>query len=53
VTAWKGVPDDPTLPSDYTNDGNLFGAYLWKSQVVKSPDADPALDITGKFTLGR
>jgi len=53
VTAWKGVPDDPTLPSGYTNDDNLYGAYIWNSSIIKSPDSDPALDIAGKFTLGR
>ncbi|KAH7098326.1 pectin lyase fold/virulence factor [Auriculariales sp. MPI-PUGE-AT-0066] len=53
VTAWKGTADDPTLPNNYTNKDNLFGAYFWGSRVVKSPDSDPALDITGAFSLGR
>ncbi|KAJ7065288.1 pectin lyase fold/virulence factor [Mycena amicta] len=43
VTAWKGTPN-------YTN---TYGAYFSKSSIVRAPDANPALDLTGKQTLGR
>jgi hypothetical protein len=43
VTAWKGTPN-------YTN---TYGAYFSECSIVRSPDANPALDLTGKQTLGR
>ncbi|KAJ7230684.1 pectin lyase fold/virulence factor [Mycena pura] len=43
VTAWKGTPN-------YTN---TYGAYFSQSSVVRAPDANPTLDLTGMQTLGR
>ncbi|KAJ6607585.1 pectin lyase-like protein [Mycena sp. CBHHK59/15] len=43
TTAWKGTPN-------YTN---TYGAYFSKSSIVRSPDANPTLNLTGKQTLGR
>ncbi|KAF7309507.1 Pectin lyase-like protein [Mycena indigotica] len=43
VTAWKGTPN-------YTN---TYGAYFSRSAVVRSPDANANLNLTGKQTLGR
>ncbi|KAJ6485710.1 pectin lyase-like protein [Mycena sanguinolenta] len=43
TTAWKGTPN-------YTN---TYGAYFSRSFIVRSPDADPSLDLTGQQTLGR
>ncbi|KAJ7623662.1 pectin lyase fold/virulence factor [Roridomyces roridus] len=43
TTAWKGTPN-------YTN---TYGAYFSRSSIIRSPDADPSLDLTGQQTLGR
>ena len=53
ATGWKGTPDDVSAAPNYTNFHNTFGAYFWRSAVVRSPDADPALGLTGKHCLGR
>ncbi|KAJ7497942.1 pectin lyase-like protein [Mycena galericulata] len=43
TTAWKGTPN-------YTN---TYGAYFSQSSIVRSPDANLSLDLTGRQTLGR
>ncbi|KAJ7708822.1 pectin lyase-like protein [Mycena rosella] len=43
TTAWKGTPN-------YTN---TYGAYFSQSSIVRAPDANPALNLTGMQTLGR
>ena len=43
VTAWKGTPN-------YTN---TYGVYFSKSSIIRSPDADPSLNLTGLQNLGR
>ncbi|KAK7031523.1 pectin lyase-like protein [Favolaschia claudopus] len=43
TTGWKGTPN-------YTN---TYGAYFSRSSIVRSPDANPSLDLTGLQTLGR
>ncbi|KAF7317812.1 Pectin lyase-like protein [Mycena kentingensis (nom. inval.)] len=43
ITAWKGTPN-------YTN---TYGAYFYRSSIVRSPDADPVLNLTGQHNLGR
>ncbi|EJC97869.1 uncharacterized protein FOMMEDRAFT_137258 [Fomitiporia mediterranea MF3/22] len=46
ITAWKGtnLTDAP---------GNRYGAYINNSRIIRSPDANATLDITGKCFLGR
>ncbi|KZV92832.1 carbohydrate esterase family 8 protein [Exidia glandulosa HHB12029] len=55
ATAWKGTPDTlNTIPAfNYTNTHNKFGAYFSRSSIVRSPDADPTVDLTGQHCLGR
>lgn len=53
ATGWKGTPDDVSAAPNYTNARNNFGAYFSSCSVVRSPDADPALDLTGSHCLGR
>ncbi|KAL5524410.1 hypothetical protein ACEPAF_9550 [Sanghuangporus sanghuang] len=46
IVAWKGTnrTDAP---------GNRYGAYINNSKIIRSPDANATLDITGKCFLGR
>ncbi|KAM3580621.1 hypothetical protein VKS41_006690 [Umbelopsis sp. WA50703] len=48
ITAWKGTPDGYDGVYD-----NKYGLYVHNSQLVKSPDANATLDLTGKCALGR
>ncbi|CAO3669061.1 unnamed protein product [Umbelopsis vinacea] len=48
ITAWKGSPDG--YAGVYNN---TYGLYVHNSQLIKSPDANATLDITGKCALGR
>ncbi|EJU04530.1 carbohydrate esterase family 8 protein [Dacryopinax primogenitus] len=53
LVAWKGTnQSDPTGTTPIAP-GNHYGAYISNSQIIRSPDANTTLDLTGKCYLGR
>jgi pectin methylesterase-like acyl-CoA thioesterase len=52
IVAWKGTNTSAADGTPYAP-GNRYGAYIADSRIVRSPDANATLDITGKCWLGR
>ncbi|KZT58055.1 carbohydrate esterase family 8 protein [Calocera cornea HHB12733] len=53
LVAWKGTNQSDPTGTTPVAPGNHYGAYISNSAVIRSPDANTTLDLTGKCYLGR